>query len=79
MNLDDQALQFVPASVTIAAGGTVNWVWGGSQFHDVTGEGFASDTKNSGSFAHTFATPGTYAVLCTIHESRGMRATIIVK
>ena len=79
MNLDDTALQFVPASVTIAAGGTVTWAWGGSQFHDVTGEGYASETKNSGSYSHTFTAPGTYSVVCTVHESRGMRATITVK
>ena len=69
---------FDPPTVTIAAGGTVTWEWQGG-VHDVTFDGFASETKGSGNFVHTFTTPGTFAYVCTVHQSTGMRGTVIVR
>jgi plastocyanin len=72
------ANQFDPPAVTIAAGGTVTWEWKGG-IHDVTFDGFHSKTQESGSYPHTFDTPGTYAYVCTVHQSTGMRGTINVR
>lgn len=73
--------QFSPSSVTIAAGGTVDWAWSSSQYHDVTGVDFAgsSKTEKAGSFSMTFPNPGTYRYECQVHASFGMRGTVIVQ
>lgn len=60
---------FSPSNVTVPAGTTVTWIWGGAAFHDVTGPGFGSTTKESGTYSFTFATPGTYNYTCTVHSS----------
>jgi plastocyanin len=71
--------RFRPPTVTIAAGGTVTWTWGGAAIHDVTVAGVgASPLQTSGTFSLTFATPGTYGYECTIHASVGMRGQVVV-
>ena len=60
---------FSPASHTVARGGSVTWCWaeGG---HSVTGS-FADSgvrTKDS-TFAHTFASAGTFSYACSVHGS----------
>ena len=44
--------------------------------HNVTGDGYASATRTSGTFIHTFTAPGTYKYSCTIHT--GMTGTVVV-
>lgn len=66
---DGPQFRFQPANVTVPAGTTVTWVWGGAAFHDVTGPGFGSTTKESGTYSFTFNTPGTYNYNCTVHSS----------
>lgn len=61
--------QFVPSNVTVPVGTTVTWVWGGEQFHDVTGPQFVSETKKSGTFSYTFTTAGTFNYSCQVHIS----------
>jgi plastocyanin len=64
---------YTPASVTIAAGDSVTWVWTGSS-HSVTegtpGGGvhaFDSGVKSSGKFGRRFNTAGTVHYFCTLH------------
>lgn len=70
-------IEFQPAAVQVPAGTTVTWEWDdGDVVHDVAGDGFASELKADGEFAHTFDTPGTYAYECTVHP--GMVGRVIV-
>lgn len=76
---------FVPASITIDAGQSVTWQWGGSNQHNVTwvvtsGAG-NSATQSSGSYTRTFDAPGSYDYYCSIHGApgSGMHATIVVQ
>lgn len=73
-----EAIVFSPAAVTIRAGGSVTWVWANRTYHNVSGQGFSSETMNTGPFSHTFASPGTYAYSCEVHPET-MRGTVIVQ
>lgn len=74
--------KFVPGSLTVAEGDTVNFKWEGG-FHDVT----FSDGTSSGSpmadtgvnFSRTFAAVGTYTYFCSVHQSVGMTGKITVQ
>ena len=72
---------YKPPDIMIRAGQTVTWVWDdGSVVHDVVSEGgseeFKSKLQNSGTFTHTFSTPGRYSYYCTVHPN--MRGTVKV-
>ena len=72
-------MSFSPAAVTVPVGGSVTWRFQDMMTHDATStQGFwASGPKSSGgTFAHTFASSGTYPYLCTIHPS--MRGAVKV-
>jgi len=70
-------IAFNPATVTIRAHQDVTWLFeDGSIPHNVTGDTWRSTERTSGSFTHTFDTPGTYRYQCTIHS--GMTGTVIV-
>lgn len=65
-----QYVSFEPASVTIHAGQTVEWVWKDAPVaHNVTFADFASPTQATGTFFHTFDTPGDYSYRCTVHAT----------
>lgn len=71
-----------PAVDTIAVGATVTWTWSGALPHSVRSTGTpsfpSSDTRTgSGSYAVTFAAPGTYTYECAVHGA-AMRGTIVV-
>jgi plastocyanin len=69
---------FAPASVTINAGQTVEWKWNDGQVpHNVTFDTFHSSTKLTGTYFHTFDTPGVYRYRCTIHVN--MVGTVVVR
>jgi len=79
--LDDH---FSPASVTIAAGDSLTWVWGGSHDHSVTegttlggAHAFDSGVKTTGKFGRRFTTAGTVHYFCSIHFPN-MKGTITV-
>ena len=74
ISIQDNA--FEPAAAQVAVGETVIWNWEGSSDHNVVGDGFQSDTQNSGSFTHQFDEPGTYEFRCTLHG--GMNGRVIV-
>jgi plastocyanin len=80
---------FNPRDPNINIGDTVKWTWAsGSVPHSVTSgvcnpacvsDGkFDSGTKSSGSFSHTFSTPGTFPYFCNVHLS-AMKGSITVK
>lgn len=71
--------KFVAKTVHIKKGATVTWKWVGEDPHNVTGAGFKSKTKASGTFRHRFTRAGTYKYQCTIHgKSFAMHGTIVV-
>jgi plastocyanin len=69
---------FSPATLTVTAGSTVTWTNQDEEPHTVMGDGLKSPVLgNAGSsFKHTFATPGTYTYVCSIHPF--MHGTVTV-
>ncbi|HZU88222.1 MAG TPA: cupredoxin domain-containing protein [Stellaceae bacterium] len=72
--------QFVPATLTVAAGTTVIWTNDDTDVHSVTDRGRvfrsgALDSKET--FSYTFTKPGEFTYFCTFHPM--MVGTIIVK
>jgi len=70
---------FSPNLKNISVGDTVTWNWAGKH-HTTTGTGsesWDSGIKTSGSFSHTFNSPGTFTYVCTLHSE--MLGTIIVR
>jgi plastocyanin len=76
------SLSFSPATVDIAAGGTVTWNWapGNALLHNVTAgdSSFASATQTSGSFSHAFPSAGSVFYFCTVHGRNVMNGTVNV-
>src|SRR6476620_9939707 len=71
---------FAPATLTVAAGTTVTWKNEDDSPHRIgdkngTFKSAALDTDDT--FSHTFAAPGEYPYICTIHPY--MAGKIIVK
>jgi plastocyanin len=77
---------FGPKTLTVKKGTKVTWKWSGMNPHNVTvtsapkgAKKFHSKTQTSGSFSQTLSKPGTYKIVCTIHQSLGMIMTVKVK
>lgn len=78
---------YLPAKVTVKAGTSMVWTWpeAGGDVHDVKlGSGpkgvkkFQSEPGSSGfEYKKTLTKPGTYKIVCTLHEE--MKMTITVK
>jgi plastocyanin len=78
VNIDNFA--FAPATLTVIAGSTVTWKNEDDSPHRIgdkngTLKSAALDTDDT--FSHTFAAPGEYPYICTIHPY--MVGKIIVK
>ena len=78
VNIDNFA--FAPATLTVTAGATVTWKNEDDSPHRIgdkngTFKSAALDTDDT--FSHTFAAPGEYPYICTIHPY--MVGKIIVK
>ena len=81
-------IAFSPTSVTVAPGEQVTWSWAaGSLPHTTTSdatsgpETWDSGVQTTGTYAHTFQTPGSYPFHCAIHSFAGgtaMNGTVIV-
>lgn len=76
--------QFTPKAVTVAVGGTVEWVdEAGRHMVEADDGSFKSETLAAGGkFSHTFAKAGKYPYHCTFHGDKGgkdMAGTVIVK
>lgn len=65
-------------TVHIRKGGTVKWVWGDRQPHNVKGPGFSSalKTKKGFTFSHRFNKRGTFKISCQVHAN--MHTTVKV-
>jgi len=68
--IDIDNFAFTPATLTVAAGTTVTWKNEDDSPHrigdkDGTFKSAALDTDDT--FSHTFAKPGEYPYICTIH------------
>jgi plastocyanin len=77
VTIDDFA--FAPATLTVSAGTTVTWINRDEEPHTVVASdgSFHSPGMGTGaSFAHTFATAGTFDYVCSIHPM--MRGTVVV-
>jgi plastocyanin len=78
--IDIDNFAFTPATLTVTAGTTVTWKNEDDSPHRIgdkngTFKSAALDTDDS--FSHTFAVPGEYPYICTIHPY--MVGKIIVK
>ena len=78
--VDIDNFAFTPAALTVTVGTTVTWKNEDDSPHrigdkDGTFKSAALDTDDT--FSHTFAAPGEYPYICTIHPY--MAGTIIVK
>lgn len=68
-------MSFSPSVVTVAPGETVTWNF--NETHTSTSdsqigpETWDSGFLSSGTFAHTFQSPGTYPYYCALHSSAG--------
>ncbi len=72
-----QSFSFDPSVVTIKAGQTIEWIWEDHGApHNVTFPSFHSATLTSGTYYHTFTTPGTYHYSSTLNLT--MKGEVIV-
>jgi plastocyanin len=70
---------FAPATLTVAAGTSVTWTNRDEEPHTVAASdgSFRSPGMGTGAtFSHTFATPGTFDYVCSIHPM--MHGTVVV-
>jgi plastocyanin len=71
---------FAPQSVTVKVGSAVTWTNGDGFAHSVKsadGSFVSKDIEQGQSYSATFATPGTFAYICGIHNS--MTGTVVVE
>ncbi|MCL4868753.1 MAG: hypothetical protein KJ063_07290 [Anaerolineae bacterium] len=78
-----QNFTFSPATLTVLAGTTINWVNQDIAPHNVTfadGQAASNDFGQAGSFNFTLTEPGDYIIYCTLHGNpgNGMSSTITV-
>ncbi|GGI03034.1 hypothetical protein GCM10011354_02390 [Egicoccus halophilus] len=80
-------LRFEPTTMEIPAGGTVTWRNDGQRPHtvtaidrerDATGAFDSGEIIGTGTFSHTFDTPGTYVYHCEFHGRSEMVGIIEV-
>jgi plastocyanin len=71
-------VKFTPPIVEVPAGTAVTWKFQDRGVpHDVKGDGFNSGKpRSSGSFTHTFTTPGSYDYVCTLHPQMTGRVMV---
>jgi len=79
-SVDIQDFNYLPPTLTVAAGTTVKWINRDEETHTVTSTAgaFGSaglDLKEE--FAHTFTAPGVYPYACDLHPQ--MHGTVVVK
>lgn len=74
-----KSYRFAPPAITVAAGATVTWTNDDNFTHTVRVDGQADHRVDRGkSVSITFATPGTYHYVCTLHR-RDMQGEVIVQ
>ncbi len=76
---------FDPPVIQVVAGTTITWTFadrgadGSGELapHNVVGTGFVSPVIEAGTWSHTFATPGSYAYVCTLHGNMDGRVEVV--
>ena len=69
--------RFHPPVIQITKGQTVTWSFNdGGATHNVKGTGWGSGDQASGTFQHTFTTPGSYRYSCTLHLGMNGRVDV---
>jgi plastocyanin len=76
---------FDPPVLQVPAGTTITWSFadrgasGGGAIapHNVVGAGFGSPVIEAGTWSHTFATPGSYPYVCTLHGNMRGRVEVV--
>ncbi len=74
--------RFVPATLTVDQGTTVEWVNNGKGIHTVTDNDGAWDSGSLSpgeTYTRTFDRKGTFGYYCVPHRSMGMAGTIVVR
>ena len=77
-----QDIKFKPGTARIVKGGRVTWRFLDGQYvsHNVHSVGHkrfkSSRNKSSGTYSVTFAKPGTYRYVCTLHAN--MKGKVVV-
>ena len=73
--------RFVPGVLTVQRNTTITMTNVGTAVHDVRASGaFTSPYLSPGeAFTYTFARPGRYTLLCSVHRLEGMTATVVVQ
>jgi plastocyanin len=69
---------FVPRMVSVPVGTAITWTNHDADTHTVVGSGMKSRSLAMGdSYSHTFASPGTFSYVCSIHPN--MKASVTVQ
>ncbi len=83
---DDAPFQFVPDTIEVSVGETVNWRWG-TDTHNIVVEsqpdgadwpGHPEIQNTNHEYSYTFEVPGTYEYVCEPHRGVDMYGTVIV-
>jgi plastocyanin len=70
--------RFHPAVIQIKPGQTVTWsLDDNGTTHNIKGDGWGSGNQASGTFRHTFTTPGSYRYSCTLHVGMNGRVDVV--
>lgn len=73
-----KSYRFAPSAIVVPAGSTVTWTNHDNFSHNVSLEGAAPLAMSPGeSVTHTFATPGLYAYVCSLHP-KDMKGSVLV-
>lgn len=82
VNIEGPPPRFIPGSVTIDAGTTIEWVNNGKGIHTVTDDNGAWDSGSlvpGEKYSRQFDVKGTFGYYCVPHKAMGMVGTIVVK
>jgi plastocyanin len=73
---------YTPSAVTVAAGGTVTWVWTGNNAHGVSFDDATitpSTIQSVGSYTVRFPRAGFFSFFCTVHGRTVETGTVTVQ
>lgn len=82
VNIQGPPPRFVPETVTVEAGTTIEWVNNGKNVHTVTDNEGAWDSGSLApgeKFSRQFDVKGTFGYYCIPHHAMGMVGTIVVR
>lgn len=73
---------YSPTTVTVAAGGTVTWVWTGNNAHGISFDDASiagSTVQSVGTFSQRFPRAGIFSFFCTVHGRTVEAGTVTVQ